>query len=161
MVRIDVGYSVVWTVEVIVKGTKAMVVGTGAGGATAARSLANRGFEVLMLEAGQPFSPLSHRVSWLSSLRGSWFLKDETAIKRVFPHYGTARASKDLVILRGLTEGGCTSISCGNMVRAEHGLKDIGLDLTLEFEEIERTLTISAVPRERWRPLSQRMFDEA
>ena len=32
---------------------KAIVVGTGAGGATAARELANKGFEVIMLEAGK------------------------------------------------------------------------------------------------------------
>ena len=46
-------------------------------------------------------------------------------------------------IFRGVTEGGCTSISCGNMVRAENGLKEIGLDLSAEYEEIEKTLTIN------------------
>ncbi len=140
---------------------KAIVVGSGAGGATAANELATRGFEVLMLEAGQPFNPLTHRVSWLSSLRGTWFLKDENAIKRIFPHYHTIRASDDLVIFTGVTEGGSTSISCGNMVRAERGLKEIGLDLTPEYEEIESNFTIAPIPRERWRPLTQRMFDEA
>jgi len=140
---------------------KAVVVGSGAGGAVAARELAINGFEVIILEAGNPFSPLTHRVSWLSSLRGSWLLKDENSIKRVFPHYGITRASQDLVILRGVTEGGCTSISCGNMVRAENGLKEIGLDLSVEFEEIEKTLTIVPIPREKWRPLTQQMYDNA
>ena len=140
---------------------KAIVVGSGAGGATAASELANKGFEVLLLEAGQPFNPLTHRVSWLSGLRGTWLLKDENSLKRIFPHYQTARASKDLSIFIGATEGGSTSVSCGNMVRAERGLKEIGLDLTPEYEEIEKALTIRSIPRERWRPLSQRMFDEA
>ncbi len=140
---------------------KAIVVGSGAGGATAARELANRGLEVLMLEAGKPFTPLTHRISWLNPLRGTLLLKDEKSIRRVFPHYRTTRTSKDLVILTGVTEGGSTSISCGNMVRAERGLKEIGLDLTPEYEEIESKLTINPIPRERWRPLSQRMFDEA
>lgn len=140
---------------------RAIVVGSGAGGAVAARELAQNGFEVTILEAGKPFSPLTHRVAWLSSFRGSWLLKDENAIKRVFPHYGVTRASQDLVIFRGLTTGGCTSISCGNMVRAENGLKEIGLDLSAEYEEIEKTLTIAATPRERWRPLSQQMYDKA
>jgi choline dehydrogenase-like flavoprotein len=140
---------------------KAIVVGSGAGGATAAKELISKGFEVLMLEAGQPFNPLTHRVSWLSALRGTWILRDETAIRRIFPHYQTIRASKDLAIFTGITEGGSTSISCGNMVRAERGLKEIGLDLTPEYEEIEKELTICPIPRERWRPLSQRMFDEA
>jgi len=140
---------------------KAIVVGSGAGGAVAACELARNGFEVTILEAGKPFSPLTHKISLLSPFRGSWFLKDENSIKRVFPHYGVTRASQDLVIFRGVTEGGCTTISCGNMVRAENGLKEIGLDLSAEFEEIERTLTVKPIPRERWRPLTQQMYDKA
>ena len=140
---------------------KAIVVGSGAGGAVAARELAKNGFEVIILEAGKPFSPLTHKVSWLSSLRGSWFLKDENSIKRVFPHYGVSRASQDLAIFRGITEGGCTAISCGNIVRAENGLKEIGLDLSSEFEAIENSLTIATIPKERWRPLTQQMYDKA
>ncbi len=140
---------------------KAIVVGSGAGGATAAHQLASKGFEVTILEAGKPFNPLTHKVSWLSPLRGTFLLKDENAIKHVFPHYQVTRSSNDLVIFRGVTAGGCTSISCGNMVRAENGLKEIGLDLTSEFEEIERTITINPIPKEKWRPLTRKMFDEA
>jgi ferredoxin len=140
---------------------KAIVVGSGAGGAVAARELARNGFEVTILEAGKPFSPLSHKVSWLSALRGSWLLKDENSIRRLFPNYGVTRASQDLAIFRGVTEGGCTPIACGNMVRAENGLKEIGLDLTAEFEEIEKNLTIAPIPRDRWRPLTQQMYDKA
>lgn len=140
---------------------KAIVVGSGAGGATAARKLAQNGYEVILLEAGKPFSPLTHKVSWLSSLRGSFLLKDENSIKHVFPHYAVTRGSKDLAIFRGVTEGGCTSITCGNMVRAENGLKEIGLDLSAEFEEIEKSIKIAPIPRAKWRPLTQQMFDQA
>jgi choline dehydrogenase-like flavoprotein len=140
---------------------KAIVVGSGAGGAFAARELAKNGYEVTIVETGKPFSPLTHKVSWLSSLRGSFLLKDENSIKHVFPHYAVSRASQDLAIFRGVTEGGCTSIACGNMVRAENGLKEIGLDLSREFEEIEKTLTITPIPREKWRPLTQQMYDKA
>jgi choline dehydrogenase-like flavoprotein len=140
---------------------KAIVVGSGAGGATAARKLAENGYEVVILEAGKPFRPLTHKVSWLSSLRGSFLIKDENAIKLVFPHYAVSRGSRELVIFRGVTEGGCTSIACGCMVPAENGLKEIGLDLSAEFEEIKRSLTIAPIPRERWRPLTQQMFDKA
>jgi ferredoxin len=142
-------------------GLKAIVVGSGAGGATAARKLAQNGFEVIILEEGKPFNPLTHKVSWLSSLRGSFLLKDENTIMRVFPHYTVTRAAQELAIFRGVTEGGCTSIACGNMVRADRGLKEIGLDLSKEYEEIERTLAISTIPKEKWRPLTQKMFDKA
>lgn len=140
---------------------KAIVVGSGAGGAIAARELAKNGFEITIIEAGKPFKPLTHKVSWLSSLRGSLLLKDEKSIPRVFPHYNVTRASSDLVIFRGITEGGCTSISCGSMVRAENGLAEIGLDLSTEFAEIERDLKIAPIPRNRWRPLTQQMYDKA
>ena len=140
---------------------KAIVVGSGAGGAVTARELAKSGFEVTILEAGKPFSPLTHMISWFSSLRGSWFLKDENSIEYVFPHYEVTHASQDLHIFRGVTEGGCTSIACGNMVRAENGLNEIGLDLSKEFEEIEKTLTINPVPMEKWRPLTQHIYDVA
>jgi choline dehydrogenase-like flavoprotein len=140
---------------------RAIVVGSGAGGAIAARELAQNGFDVLILEAGKPFRSLTRKVSWLSSLRGSWLIKDENYIKRIFPHYGVTRASDDLVIFRGVTEGGCTSISCGGMVRAENGLKEIGLDLIAEFEEIEQTLQINPIPRNKWRPLTRQMYDKA
>jgi choline dehydrogenase-like flavoprotein len=140
---------------------KAIVVGSGAGGAIAARELAQNGFEVTILEAGKPFSPLTHMISRFDSLRGTWLLKDENSIEHIFPHYEIAHSSQDLHIFRGVTEGGCTSIACGNIVRAENGLKEIGLDLTAEYEEIEKSLTINPVPRERWRPLTQHMFDVA
>lgn len=140
---------------------KAIIVGSGAGGAVAARELAQNGFDVTILEAGKPFSPLSHMISWFSSLRGSWLLKDENSIEHIFPHYEVTHSSQDLHIFRGVTEGGCTSIACGNMVRAENGLKEIGLDLSAEFEEIEKSLTINPIPREKWRPLTQHMYDIA
>lgn len=140
---------------------RAIVVGSGAGGATAARELAKRGFEVLVLEAGQPFDPLSHKISWLNPFRGTLLLKSEHSIERIFPHMQTTRSSEDLVIFRGVTEGGSTVISCGNMVRAERGLREIGLDLTPEYEEIERSLEINPVPKEKWRPLTRRMFEVA
>jgi NAD-dependent dihydropyrimidine dehydrogenase PreA subunit len=140
---------------------RAIVVGSGAGGATAARELLKRGFKVIILEAGHPFNPLSYGISWLSHFRGTLLLKDEHSIEKVFPHMQTTRSSGDLVIFRGVTEAGSTVLSCGNMVRAERGLKEIGLDLTPEYEELERSLEINPVLKEKWRPLSRRIFDEA
>ncbi len=60
---------------------RAIVVGSGAGGATAARELARKNFEVLVLEAGNPFNPLTHRISWLSPFRGTLLLKNEHSIE--------------------------------------------------------------------------------
>ncbi|MBM4248934.1 MAG: FAD-dependent oxidoreductase [Euryarchaeota archaeon] len=140
---------------------RAIVVGTGAGGATAARELALRGFEVLVLEAGKPFRPFTRNISWAAPLRRVGALGGERTISRLFPAMETRRSSEDLVLVRGLAAGGCTVLSCGNLVRADNGLKDMGVDLAPEFEELERLIGVTTVPRPRWRPLSAAMFDAA
>jgi choline dehydrogenase-like flavoprotein len=140
---------------------RAIVVGTGAGGATAARELANSGFEVIILESGEPFKPFRRLLSLAAPLRRTGLLGNEKTITRLFPPMDTTRSAKDLVLVRGITTGGSTVLSCGNMVRAEHGLKEIGLDLTPEFEEIERNIGITEFPVERWQPITKNMFEAA
>lgn len=140
---------------------RAIVVGTGAGGATAARELANNGNEVIILEAGKPFKPFRRLLSFASPLRRTGLLGNEKNITRLFPPMDTMRSANDLVLVRGITTGGSTVLSCGNMVRAEHGLKEIGLDLTPEFEEIERNIGIAEFPGKRWRPVTRKMFEVA
>ena len=140
---------------------KAIVVGTGAGGAVAARELALKGFEVLILEAGGEFKPFTRRISLIEPLRKMGLTSNERNFSRVIPAYGSVRSAKDLILFRGMTTGGSTVLACGNMVRAEHGLKEIGLDLTKEFNEIEGLIDISTFPQERWRPITRHMFDAA
>lgn len=140
---------------------KAVVVGTGAGGATAARELVNAGFEVIILEAGKEFRPFRRLLSLAAPFRRTGLLGSEKTITRMFPPMDTMHSSNDLVLVRGMTTGGSTVLSCGNMVRAERGLKEIGLDLTPEFERIEKEVGITEFPRGRWRPVTERMFEAA
>jgi choline dehydrogenase-like flavoprotein len=140
---------------------RAIVVGTGAGGATAARELALKGFEVVILEAGPQFKPCSRNLGWAVPLRRAGLLGGERTISLIFPAMEARRSSKELVLVRGLATGGCTAISCGNIVRADNGLKELGLDLSPEFSELEKLVGTSAIPKERWRPMSGRMFDAA
>jgi choline dehydrogenase-like flavoprotein len=138
-----------------------VVVGSGAGGATAARELTERGFEVTVLEAGDPFRPLTRTLGWARPLRRAGLLGSERTITRVFPHMEARRSSEDLVLVRGVTLGGCTAISTGNAVRGDGALREIGLDLAPELGELEGLVGVAPVPRDRWRPLTARMFDEA
>ena len=140
---------------------KAIVVGTGAGGATAARELTNRGFEVLMLEAGPPFKPFTRHLSWAEPLRRLGLLGGEKNFKRLFPPMNIQNSSSELILVRGMATGGSTAISCGNLVRADRGLKEIGLDLTPEYEELENEIKPKTVPMENWRPLTMQMFKSA
>ena len=47
------------------------------------------------------------------------------------------RSIENMVLVRGIATGGSTTISCGNIVRADYGLKEIGLNLNGEFNELE------------------------
>lgn len=140
---------------------KAIVVGSGAGGATAARELKSRGFEVLILEAGPPFKPFTRHLSWTEPLRRFGLLGGEQTFKHFFPHMNMQRSSPELILVRGLTTGGSTVLACGNLVRADRGLKEIGLDLTLEYDELESEIKTETIPKETWRPVTQKMYDSA
>lgn len=143
------------------KKMRAIVAGTGAGGATAARELANNGYEVIVLEAGKPFKPFRRLLPLVEPSKKIGLLRDERIITRLFPPMNATRSADDLVLLRGMTTGGSTVLSCGNMVRAEQGLKEIGLDLTPEFDEIENNMAISEFQKRRWRPTTRKMFEAA
>ena len=140
---------------------KAIVVGSGAGGGTAALELALKGYEVTILEAGKPFKPFTRYLTLTEPLRRLGILGDEKTINRIFPYMDAFRSNKDLVLVRGITTGGSTVISCGNMVRADNGFKELGLDLTPEFEELEDRIDIRPIPLKRWRPLTRKMYDSA
>jgi ferredoxin len=140
---------------------KAIVVGSGAGGGTAALELTLKGYEVIILEAGKPFKPFTRHLTLIEPLRRLGLLGDEKTVRRIFPYMDIERSNKDLVLVRGITTGGSTVISCGNMVRADHGFKELGLDLTPEFEEIEDKIDIRPIPMKRWRPLTRKMYESA
>ncbi len=140
---------------------RAIVVGSGAGGSLAARELTKAGMDVVVLEAGSEFRPMSRRVTMTEPLRRAGMMGTERTISRLFPAMWTARSSDELVLVRGIATGGTTTIACGNLVRATAGLDEIGLDLTKEFEELEAELRPVTFPRERWRPMTEAMFQAA
>lgn len=140
---------------------KTIVVGSGAGGATAARELINNGFEVIILEAGPPFKPFSRRLSWAEPLRRLGLLGGEKNFKYLFPPMDLQRSSPELLLVRGVATGGSTVLTCGNLVRADRGLKEIGLDLTPEYAELEDEIKPVTIPMGNWRPITKQMFDSA
>jgi choline dehydrogenase-like flavoprotein len=120
-----------------------VVVGTGAGGATAAARLQAGGRDVLMLEEGG-----LHRVE-------SFTTEPMTAIRRLYRDAGTAMilGRPPMIFAEGRCVGGSTVINGGMSWRAparvlEHWERDLGLDATgprameRHFEEAERILHV-------------------
>jgi len=134
---------------------RAIVVGTGAGGATVAKELQGR-FEVTVLEAGREFHPFTS-LSMVESIRKTGLLFDERQIQLVFPTYNI-RKTESLVLVRGIGLGGTTTVCTGNALRVDADLRDLGLDLDDEFAEIAREIPIGTDHQRRWRASTRRLF---
>jgi len=141
--------------------TKVIVVGSGSAGATAARELARSGADVLVLEAGASFRPFMRNLTWTVPFRRMGLLFDVRVLGLLFRHLKISKTPEGLIRVRGYATGGCTSISYGCLVRAEEGFERIGLDLSPEFEELEREIGPTFVPRDQWRPMTRELFDAA
>ena len=117
-----------------------VVVGSGAGGATLARELSERGKEVVVVERGSEGQEIG-------SLRTSFDVFDMSMFR-------IPKKSKEGVILwRALIPGGSTVVSCGNSTPClEEELSDMGIDLEEEFAEVEEDTQYS--------PTDERLLSE-
>ena len=106
---------------------RALVIGSGAGGATAAKELQGA-FDVTVLEAGEAFRPLSLSLKTLERLKSTGLLFDERLIHFPFPAM-QIRKTPDMVLVNGIGTGGSTAICCGNAVRMDQDLRALGIDL--------------------------------
>ena len=135
---------------------KAIVIGSGAGGAMAAKMLAND-FDVTILESGKAFKPLTLPLDTLAMFRKSGLYFDERLIQLFLPAMRIDKA-KEMVMVYGRGVGGTTTLATGNAVRADDGLKKIGINLDAEFEELYRELPITTDHQSRWSPITKQMF---
>jgi choline dehydrogenase-like flavoprotein len=135
-----------------------IVVGTGAGGAAVARQLAGS-FELTILEEGGPFRPLSLGMPVMEGLKASGLLLDERMTSFLFPPMRIRRSAEGMAIVNGRCVGGSTTISAGNGLRADSGLREIGIDLDREFQELAGELPVSADHADGWRPDTRELFD--
>lgn len=99
-----------------------IVVGSGAGGGTITRELASKGVNVILIEKGP-------------------FTKTENA----YEHYDNADVGVEL--LQTSCIGGTTVVTAGNAVRTcQKYLKNMGIDIEDEFNEIEEEMGVSTLP---------------
>jgi choline dehydrogenase-like flavoprotein len=136
---------------------KAVVVGSGAGGAAAAHTLSGS-FEVTVLEAGAGFRPFGLNLSVAEHLKKAGLLFDEREIQLIFPAMKVKKTS-DMVLVKGIGEGGTTPLSAGNALRVDGDLKELGIDLDDEFDEIYREIPISRDHGNLWREPTRRLFE--
>lgn len=136
---------------------KVIVIGSGAGGATVARMLASD-FDVTVLEQGKAFKPLSLPLDTLAKFRKTGLYFDERLIQLLLPNMRIDRQA-EMVMVYGRGVGGTTTLATGNAVRADEGLKKIGINLDKEFEELYQELPITTEHQRYWSPITKTTFN--
>ena len=136
---------------------KAIVIGSGAGGAMAAHMLA-QDFDVTVLEAGRAFKPLALPLEKLALLRPTGIYLDERMIQLLLPSMRIDR-HPEMVMVYGRGVGGTTTLATGNAVRADEGLKRLGINLDEEFSELQHELPITTDHQRFWSPVTKQTFD--
>lgn len=111
-----------------------IIVGSGVGGATAAKELAKRGKKVLIVEKGRLFQQ-----EQIGSALTAYQFYDK--------HGLWSKSKEGVFYYRTIMAGGTSVVTCGNTVRAlEKELKGLGIDLGKEFLEAEREVGNTPVP---------------
>lgn len=133
------------------------MVGSGAGGATAAQALQGR-FDVTVLEMGRTFRPFRTDLRLPERLKRCGLLFDVSAISMLFPAMHARRSGDGTVLVTGHATGGTTTLATGNAVRLDAGLRRIGVNLDAEFEELAHEIPITTDHRSVWSAPSGRAF---
>jgi len=134
-----------------------IIVGSGAGGAAAAKKLQGK-FQVTVLEAGGEFKPFPFGLAPFEKLKKTGLLFDEREIQLLFPQMRVQKTEDQMVMVSGSCLGGTTTLSAGNALRVDQGIKELGIDLEEEFGELYREIPITYDHRNRWQEASSRLF---
>jgi choline dehydrogenase-like flavoprotein len=137
---------------------RAIVVGSGAAGATAALALQGA-FQVTVLEAGREFRPLRPKLETVEKIKRVGWLFDHRQIGIVYPPMRTAKTRDGMVLVWGRATGGTTPMTAGNALRMDQDLRALGVDLDAEFDELGREIPISDAHRARWRESTRRLHE--
>ncbi|MEO6575571.1 MAG: GMC family oxidoreductase [Polyangiaceae bacterium] len=135
------------------------VIGTGAGGAVAAATLANKGLSVLMIEEGGYYT------------HADFTMREKDTEPRLYQE-GMSRATADgsIAILQGRAVGGTTVVNWTTCFRTpedvvlhwktKHGVGGFGYkDLVPHYDAIEERLAIAKVTYESLNPNNRTLFD--
>jgi choline dehydrogenase-like flavoprotein len=117
-----------------------IVVGSGAGGATVARELSRRmNGKILLLESGSRVNTKNAYTRYENNVTPPL----KSAVQEDMPFW----PGQGVEIARLTCVGGSTLVTAGNCVRKlEAELKSLGIDLSQDFESLERELKVNDTP---------------
>ncbi len=111
-----------------------IIAGSGAGGATLAKELSSSGKDVLVIEKGK-------QEREIGTVRDALRFYDGNRLTKI------PRKSKEgVTVWRTIMAGGSTVVSCGNGTPcSQESLSEFGIELTDEFSEAQREMSISPI----------------
>ena len=136
---------------------KAVVVGSGAGGAAAAKELQGR-FQVTVLEEGGDFQPFNLDLGVIERLRKTGLIFDERLIHYIFPAMRVNKTRDNMVLVRGKGLGGTTTLSTGSALELPDALADIGITLEKEFAELYEEIPVTCDHNQHWNELTRHAY---
>lgn len=136
---------------------RAIVVGSGAGGAVAARELQGK-YQVTILEEGKEFKPFMMSIDKWAKMRKTGMFFDERMIRTLIPNM-LVEKTPDMIMVRGIGQGGTTTLATGNMVRYDGALKALGIDLDAEFEKLGNEIPITTDHQKYWTDTTRKMYE--
>jgi len=136
-----------------------LVVGTGAGGASAARALQGP-MQVTMLEAGGEFRRLRLGIPSVERLHRTRLPIPAWAIPLIYQPM-QVRTTPDMMLVNGTGVGGTTTIATGNGVRMDADLRALGIDLDPEFEQVYADIPVTTNHQRQWRDSTRGLFEIA
>jgi choline dehydrogenase-like flavoprotein len=136
---------------------KAIVVGSGAGGAAAAKELQGK-FQVTVLEAGNSFHPFYGNLNLIEKVKKAGLFFNERQIQWIFPSMKIGKTEDGMVLVKGIGQGGTTTLSAGNAVRQDQDLKAMGIDLEPEFQSLAGEIPTYTDHQKKWHPLTQEVY---
>lgn len=121
-----------------------IIVGTGPGGATVAKALAEAGQSVVMLEWGDA-APLRGEFSQMAGIAA-------------VPGRGAFMHTDLSLVMRGITAGGTSAINFATVMAPPLGLfQRYGIDLSAEVRSLRQQLPINTLPDNLMGPLASRI----
>ena len=148
---------------------KVLVVGSGVGGSVIANELQGD-YQVTILEEGNDFKPFKINLNLLETIKKTGLFYDENMIKLLFKAIKLNKinfqsgledlplSNNELLLISGSGLGGSSTLSTGSGIRADSGLKKLGINLNDEFNEIMQSIDISIGHREIWNKRTKQLF---
>ncbi len=98
-------------------------------------------------------------MTWMERLRNWGLLFDERLTSLLFPAMRVRRTVDGMVMVNGAATGGTTTLSAGNALRMDDSLRQLGIRLDREFEELGREVPVSTAHESTWSVPTRRLFE--